>query len=459
MLRRLLLGLLICQFALLCSSARALASEEANVRQLRAMAVEVSARGKVDDALNYFDSAIAQAEKAFGRDSSYVAEIYFDAGLVALRGDRYEKASKCLSRAVELNPNSPAARLRLAELYKKRGNLVAAKEHIQKVLDRDPGCLEARQQLAMTYQQEGNLAKATEQCYLLSVAIQGKDSIAQVAYTPPPPMVSAPPATPHAAVTTTIMPIRPSARSVASVQVKPVPQKVQLPKPQPRPQPRVQPNPQTKPQPKPQTKKAEAIRLAKAKQQQDKKKGKRAKPEVIAETGPSSSWGLQARMKSKAVLLTPIKGKPASAESDGAGKPKPVADAEVKPEVKAAVPKPTKQEDDSASSGGDEEGFGGTTSAPKATAKAKPVVVAAPKPQPVIIQAPKRPRGGMVPPPPPVVPTFMIAPPPAAMVAPPPKPKPKPVEKPKETTPEKHSSGGEDDSDFLLDWAGKKKGK
>src|SRR5262249_25161469 len=133
---RLLLAVAICQLALLYSPAAAVAGDEASIRLMRAEAIEQSAHGRIDDALVSFNNAIKMAEQDFGKDSSYVADLCFDAGLAALKADQYGKAEECLQRAVSLNPNSVEARLKLAELYKKRARLADAKEQIKRVLQR-----------------------------------------------------------------------------------------------------------------------------------------------------------------------------------------------------------------------------------------------------------------------------------------------------------------------------------
>lgn len=461
MLFRLLVAVACCQLVLLCSSAKVFAGEEASIRMMRATAIEYTSRGRIDEALGSFDSAIRLAEQAYGHDSTYVADICFDAGLAALRADQYQKAEQCLSRAVSLNPNSVEARLKLAELYKKRAKINEAKQQLQRVLQRHPENLEARELLAMTYQQEGNFLLANKECYNLSQIVHSKRlgssdvSIAQAPVTPPPvaPATVAP--TPFSMLRT---PPKPAATPSA-------------PKPKPEPAKKIEPPKKQEPaakKPEP-PKKPSKKEAAKKKSEHPKKPAKKpGKPaqSAVAETGPSSSWGLPARMKSTAVLLTPVKGKGKSASSESVVKPAEQPKSEPAKTETAKKPEPPKAKPSAASiaeeepAGGEpeEEGFGGST-----TSKPRPkpaTTAAAPKPKPVVvkIEAPKRRPGGLVPPPPPVVPQFtpmVVPPPPQALAAP--KPKPKPVEKPAESAKPSNAHPTEEDGDFLLDWAGKKK--
>lgn len=456
MLKRLFLGLLLCKLALACGSA-ANASDDANIRQLRAMAVENSARGNVDGALSHFDSAIRQAERTFGAESAYVGDIYFDAGLIALRADRYKEAGRCLNRAVELNPNSVQARLKLAEYYKKRGQYPEAKQQMRKVLSRDPMNLEARQLLAMLYQQEGEIGKATSECSALAHLLSGgRAKTEKIAFEMAPPAVAAPAPAPSS-----IAPVRPAVRpastpasAAATVSsIRPTgkaAEKAEAPKPK-------------VDKPKPEPKKPQTVKPAK-----DDHRNKKPKPKSsTAVADSSSSWGLQPRLKSEAILLTPVKTKKSAPKIETPTEAK----AEVKVDklpakVEKPAPKPAATQVADEDTSGEEVGFGGETSSkPKSKPAATP---AKPKPEPVqvVVAKPapvKRGRsGGMVPPPPPVIPSFMIPPP--AAVAPPPAPKPKPkpaVEKPKqqEAPAEQPKHSGEDEGDFLLDWAGKKKSK
>jgi colicin import membrane protein len=514
---RLLLAVAFCQLVLLCSPAAVFAGDESTIRLIRAEAIQHSAHGRIEDALSSFDNAIRMAEQIYGKDSTYVADLCFDAGLAALRADQYKKAEQCLQRAVSVTPNCVEARLKLAELYKKRGMMNDAKQQVQRVLQRHPDNFEAREILALTYQQEGNFLAANKECFNLSqLALKREPVDSNVAFSPPPPAVAPPPVAPTTVATPAPAPVPIGGISLlrgapkkpaAAVPAKKAPEPV---------------------------KKASPPPPAAAKKG---KKGTTAKqaPAVRQENGPESSWGLPARMRSEAVLLTPIgknknvkaaseatvvakksaaqlraealaakkaeaikKAEALAAKKESARKAAAEAAASKKAEAEkvaaakkaeaaekaaaakkadaekaaAAKPEPRKSKGPSiggeepaeaADNGGEEEGFGGSSVSSKSKAKPAPP---APKPKPVVvkIEAPKHIRGGLVPPPPPVVPTFggmMVPPPPAAVAPPAPRPKPKPVEaKPAaESKPASHAS--EDDSDFLLEWGGggKKKGK
>jgi tetratricopeptide (TPR) repeat protein len=469
MLIRLLLAVAFCQLALLCSPQHAFASEESSIRMMRATAIENSAHGRVEDALNSFDTAIHLAEQAYGRDSTYVADICFDAGLAALKADQYKKAEQCLSRAVQLNPNSVEARLKLAELYKKRGMMQDAKQQLSRVIQRHPDNLEAREILALTYQQEGNFLQANKECFALSQMAQAKEAAgARLVFAPPTPAMPPPVAPTAVAAPPVVVPAAISAlrggkaaaaqKAAADAAAKKAAEAAAR---------RNSELAARKANDAAAKRAADAAAkrmIAEAKKNKGKKgKGKKGGgATAVADSGPASSWGLPARLKSTAVLLTPVKGKGKTASSESiAPKAEPKKE-EPAPVIEATKPikKPSVAADDEAS-GADEEGFGGSS-----TAKPKPKAAEAPpppKPKPVAvkIEAPKRSRGGLVPPPPPVVPQFqpMVVPPPPQALAPAPKPKPKPVVESKPADSKPASRGSEDESDFLLDWAGKKKAK
>lgn len=510
MLSRLLLAVAFCQLALLCSPAAAVAGDEATIRSIRAEAIEYSAHGHIEDALSSFDNAVRMAEQVYGKESSYVADLCFDEGLAALKADQYKKAEQCLQRAVAVTPNAVEARLKLAELYKKRGMMSDAKQQVQRVLQRHPDNFEAREILALTYQQEGNFLAANKECFNLSRMAQAHEAADQhVAFVPPPPAAVAPP---PAAATTVAVPAAAAVSGIAALRAgkptvkKPEPAKKQVP-PAPPPAP---------------------AKKGKDKREQKQVHGATKQASVAAsDNGPESSWGLPARLHSTAVLLTPVgKNKSAKAESESAITPKKSAKqlkaeaaaarraeaakkaealaakaaaskkaaAEAKATQKAdaarvaaakkadaekaaaatkkadaektaaAKPEPKKSKGPSvgeepastSDNSADEEGFGGS-SVESSKAKSKPAPAPKPKPVVVKIEAPKRGRAGLVPPPPPVVPSFqpMVMPPPAAVAAPVAKPKPKPAETKAAEKPASH--GADDDTDFLLEWGGGKK--
>lgn len=434
MLRRVLLGLLAGYFAIVSTgSAISAPTDMDGVRSLRSLALEQHMRGESDTAMSTYDNALKMATDLFGKNSTYVAEILYEQAIVALACKRYSKAEDCLQDALQINPNSMCARLKLAEYLKLKGRTQEARQQASKVLAKHKDSVEARQIMALTYQEEGNVAKATQECFYLDEAMHGKShsDSENVAFTQPPPAVAAPainipilsqPA--PAAVSKPIPVAKPIKKLEPPHKIKP-PRHVEKPK------------PVAKPAPKP-----------------------APKPKQV-QTAVFTNNETTARLKSKAILLTPIKkAKNTSAASESVVKEKPAE----KPPVEAAKPEPEKPKKAAPKIAVEEpiaeNADGSEEQAEEPVKKAPPKKVAKPVPvmQPFKIEPVKKPRPGLVPPPPPVVPIFpgmmapQMAPPPPMQVI---KPKPKAVEKHVET-PKEHA-GSDEDSDFLIEWAGKKK--
>ena len=74
--------------------------------------------GRLDAALAHYHSAVVQAPNDADANSLY--------GLMLLELDRIDEAAASLKRAVEIDPANPAARLNLAELEARRGNVQGA---------------------------------------------------------------------------------------------------------------------------------------------------------------------------------------------------------------------------------------------------------------------------------------------------------------------------------------------
>lgn len=444
MTKKFVVAMLICQL-MTGFSGVARASELDDINAARQSAMQLRGRGCLDACFKKYDEAADRASRAFGDRSSFVADIYFEEGLTALKADYYKVASRSLSRAVDINPNSAEARLKLAELCllssqdgKSSERLTMAKDHVRRVLSHDSLNLEARALMARCHQKEGNEAKATKELFMMhSIA----DAIAHhkpmpkfstVVAVAPPPFVPAPVPVPANAALQIAPPVSKFAvtagaakraaeaakkaadaanlaRQVEAARLADLNKKLAAAK-----------GEAKKVAKKAPPKNTAATRVAKKKPESTKKQSADVDNEIVT----SSAIKSQTELKSKAVLLTPMKGKVAPIES---------ADAS-----------------DTADSGEEVE--------PKAKPKATPkpvVTAAAPKPEKI-----KRPKAGFVPPPPavPLYPMMQIAPPPPINMPPPAaRPKPKPVvqEKKVDTTPA--AKPGEDESEFLLDWGDAKK--
>lgn len=410
-----------------------------NITMLRTRAVEAQFNGDTDAALSSYQQALDLARGAYGADSPFLAEIYFDMGSLCLNVSRFKNAEEYLSQTVKLSPNSTAAHIRLAELKRLQGRPEEAARHATYILSKHGDDMAARQELALDLERNDDGIRAYHELSTLEQIVQRNRAIYDGRNPATLPKISFAPAQIKLNVAPKLTaPPKPKVDDAAAAKAKADADK----------------------------KKAEdekrklienAQKLAaqaKAKADADKKKSaakadadkkralakaaaeakKKAQPKpaaatVAASSEPLPATGLKANLTSKAVLLTPVKKKPPT--------PPPVNNS-IEPDesidegpAKTAAPPPKKAE-------------------PK---KAEPKQ-AAPKPGK---HAP-----GLVPPPPPVIGfPSMMAPPPPVQSAPPAKakpPAPKKEEKPKEAAPAKEEKA-EPDDDFLLDWggAGKKK--
>lgn len=116
-------------------------------RELRLVACQKYIEGDYDEARNYYQQAIATAEKTYGEKSSFVADLYYEAGSLSLEDGNFPKADKLLGIAVKRKPNSIMARVKYAELLAMQGQTQNALDQIQEALKRNPGAPEAQQAL------------------------------------------------------------------------------------------------------------------------------------------------------------------------------------------------------------------------------------------------------------------------------------------------------------------------
>lgn len=380
---------------------------------LRGLAFEQYVLGHGDQALSLFRKAVDNARKEFGEESSFVGDLYFEMGTLALDDGKFVHAEEFLSEAVKHNPNSVMARLKLAQLYETRSKHDLALHHIQQSVAKHRNSLQARQALVQLLQQRGYVAAATRESFNISQMADGKLRIApplpkpventRLAVMPPKeePKES-PEKTPPKVAQIPVLPV-----------VKPVPPpaKPKLP-PKPAKPAKVDKKLTIKPVSKPPVKPvAKPVEIKQAVQ-----------PAV---SNPSTGF----RIDGKAELLKAKQGK-----------------LQVPADQSKATP-PKKEE-------------------PPKPVEAQPVAKVPPPPVATRpIKAPGKPPRGLVPPPPPMVPVFpgvpQMMPPqqPVVIRQEPPKPKPKPkVEKPPE---ESAPSASDGDPEFILEWAeaGNKKKK
>lgn len=416
------------------------------IKMLRSQAVEAQFQGKPGVALDRYEQALRTAKGAYGDNSPFLAEIYYDMGSLEM-GHDFDKAESFLNQAVRLNPNSSAVHLRLAELMRVKGHPADAVRHAAFVLSKHRDDLVAHQELAMAYERNDDTLRAYREYSALGQLVQQNKDIYEgrtpvKAMLPP---VVLPPAKPKMEDTVSAEEAKKDAADKAAEAKKAQDAKKKAEK-------------DASDAKKKADQDRDAKKKADAKKAQDEKKAEKKKSEQAKKKTPlpapkkddaeATLSGLPANLHGKAILLTPVSKKktPATAESSSTVEIK-------KPAKPVAKPAPVVEEDNP-----DETAAEAPKKPAPAPKKAKPDEGL--KAEAQVMKAPKpgKHAAGLVPPPPPVMPTYQIMPPPQ-MAAPAPKPKaqPKKEEKPpaaKEEKPEKS-----DDDDFLLDWGGAKSKK
>lgn len=421
---------------------------------LRSIAFEHYLSGDTEAALDYYQKAIDTASRDYGSESSYIGQLYYEMGTLALDAKKFVRSEAYLQKAVQHNPNSIMARVKFAELLQLRGKNDEALQQIHAALSKHSSSPEAREALVIWLQSNHKTARAIHESYNISVAAAG-NTVAPPAVT----MVAAKSDTPKtdtaliaaAAPAPTPAPAAPAAKVPLKifpwmqVEKKPEPKKVE---PEKKPEKKEEKKPvETKKSEKSEKKAKKEPKQQKPAKEKHNKQPKQPQVEVAQEEMHASAAALRTTAKT-----IPKKKEPKS--SDGS---------------------------DPAESGATEEAAAPPAKVKHAAVAAAPVMQPAPTMVfgvPAVKSSKRSPN--MVPPPPPMVPVFgnpmgmfSQAPPPPVFQKP---AAPKAAKKPKATAPavakepapETHpaasSSGGgeEPDPNFLLDWAGanaKKKGK
>ncbi|CAN5360075.1 hypothetical protein BH10CYA1_BH10CYA1_33440 [soil metagenome] len=389
---------------------------------LRSIAFEHYLSGDTEAALDYYQKAIDTASREYGAESSYIGQLYYEMGTLALDAKKFVRSEAYLQKAVQHNPNSIMARVKFAELLQLRGKNDEALQQIHTALSKHSSSPEAREALVIWLQANHKTARAIHESYNISVAAAG-NTVA-----PPVQTMVAKTDTPKSSDTALIAAATPAptqATPAAKVPLKIFPwmmgEKKQEPK-------------KVEPEKKPPEKKEEK------KPVETKKPEKKAKKEPKPQKPAKDKHNKQSKQQAEQV-------------------------AEELHALRTTAKALPKKKEAKSNDGSD------------------PAETAAPMMQPAptmvfnvpAIKSSKR-SNQMVPPPPPMVPVFgnpmgMFQPPPPIFRQP---AAPKTAKKPKsvapavakEPAPEPKaaaaSAGGEEDPNFLLDWAGanaKKKGK
>ena len=124
------------------------------VYTLTMSALELSERGKPDEAL----AALDKAERL----DPGVTQIHYLKGTILGTAQRYAEAARALERTVALNPRHVTARFRLALAYLRLSRLDAAEKTLRSVLADEPRNVRAHHNLATIAYSRGDLARAEE---------------------------------------------------------------------------------------------------------------------------------------------------------------------------------------------------------------------------------------------------------------------------------------------------------
>lgn len=458
------------------SSAAAHADQNSDtIRMLRSEAVEAHVNGNFQRALDAYNKALNTAKSAYGENSPFLAEIYYDMGSLCLSYSDFDRAETYLKETVRLNPNSSIARLRLAELYRLRSRPDEAAKQASLVLAKHRDDLVAHQELALAYEANSDNIRAYKEYSALDQLVQREHDIAEGKFVPvkftmpfftkpaaPAPKPLVPPDDADKKAAEAKKKAEADAKKFAADAKK---AEADAKKKAEQDKKKAEQDKKKAEQDKKKSdekKKADDKKRAEDKKKlEDKKKAdekKKAEQSTkAASVKPSpvedadNSTGLPAKLRSKAVLLTPVGKKKGAASESSTTTTVP---------KKAAPAKAAPAEEDSSSGGDEPEEAAATPPKKIKPTELKPMV---PKADPVAAK-PKAGKhaAGLVPPPPPVVPTYqpMVMPP--QPMAPAPKPKP-PAPKKVEEKPKETPAAGNDkpeDEDWLLDFAGTKpKGK
>jgi tetratricopeptide (TPR) repeat protein len=404
--------------------------EVTTVEMLRSQAMQAQLQGNADEALDKYQQALEPATRIFGANAPYLAELYYDMGSLCLSSSKFERAEGFLNQALKLNPNLSAAHLRLAELKLLQSRFASqslqvahaneAARHAAAVLSRHRDDLVAHKALAQALETSDDSRRAYQEYAAVDCLVQYNRDL-----------YDGKPVAPRVALAA-IAPARPLLVPAPPARVDETKKKAEAEAARKKAE-------QDKKDEELKKKVAEARKLAgeetrKKAEKEARKKAEQARKKASQEkkAPPPSvpSQGEKATLSSKAVLLTPVIKKKATA-----GKPAAPA---------AGAPSASAEE---------------TAAAPKAPPAKKPARTVEETPKPVTPKPGKH-APGLVPPPPPVVPTFMM-PPPQSVPPPKPKPQPKKEEKPKEPPAVKEEktekpSNPDEEGDFLLDWGGAK---
>ena len=139
---------------------------------LSSLATRQYLSGKSEESLALYQKAISKSESEYGKNSRIVGNLYYQLGIKAFLLSKFNLAENSLKKAVEINPNSEAARLMLIKLLKFRNRQVEAYNQIQQALKKHPESVSLHKDLVLSLQ-EREPAHANKQAYLISCIQNG----------------------------------------------------------------------------------------------------------------------------------------------------------------------------------------------------------------------------------------------------------------------------------------------
>lgn len=443
------------------ASASSAATKTADAPALRSIAFEHYLSGDTEAALDFYQKAIDTAAHDYGAESSYIGQLYYEMGTLALDAKKFVRSESYLQKAVQHNPNSVMARVKFAEVLQMRGKNEEALQQIHGALAKHGNSPEAREALVIWLQTNKKTAHAIHESFHIAAVTAG--------HTVPPLVV------PQSVLASKPIQASPGTEQTLIASAAPAPPAPAASKAKAPLKlfswmtPKQQDEKKAEPEKKPEKKEDKKEEKKKEEKREDKRPPeKRSEKKTKSESSKSkSAKDKNKRPKSKETKPT---------EVITAGEELHASAAALRTTAKT-IPKrkEVKQSNDDPAESGESK----TEEAQAAPAKPKHVAAqAAPQPTMVFnvpVVKPSKRSNTMVPPPPPMVPVFnnpmsgmFQAPPPPLTHAAPAKvskkPKPAPVTKEPapESRPASSSGGSEEDPNFLLDWAGanaKKKGK
>lgn len=483
------------------SSSLATVGPGENPVQLRFAAIDAILHGNNKDALDLYETAIQEANQQYGPNSSFLADLNYEAGTVALDTSQFPMAEHYLTLAVKINPYLTMAKIKLAELYRLQSKPAEASKQFKQAVQINQTSPVTRQAYIRWLATNGTTAQenaiATQESLKLAMLNASSREMfnrpndksksgAKNAPVLAPPLVAP---TSGSAAQNSMSKEKTFGQETGAVNSASSSKPVENAKPAEKAKPAMSlfPFKNVKKdggaEEEKKRKQAEAEKLAAREAEakveaarnaakaaaagKNREKAERAAREKAAREKAAREAGERAAQKARAAAKPKPVEKPATEE-------KPKEEAAEKVEIKKAEPKPVKKAEPKVERAAEQPGI-----VPSAPQTYQPQF----QPQPMMYTMPipqtkSKPKGGartMVPPPPPTMPMYgqmmrpmPVYPPPQQPV---PQPKPKSTPKPSKAEPKEHTedkpppmtnSSDNNEPDFILDWGDvkpKKRGK